>query len=104
MPDINREKETEDKWAKAWEKTWKPLIYTDGKLDEQKIKNEMHDLWFIYEQVSLIYSELTGGMLSKPMYYADQIIGFHDQKIEDSYNEGYEDGKAEFIPPQESTK
>jgi hypothetical protein len=89
------EQKIEDKIDESWEEIWKPLLYTKGKPDIKKIKNEMHDLIFIYEQVGKVYYALTGGMLSKPMYYADQIISLHEQELEDSYNNGYKDGKED---------
>lgn len=98
MPDIRREKETEAKWEEAWERDWKPLLYTDGKLDIQKIKNEMHDLWFIFEQVSEVYCEVTGNKLSKPMYYASEIIGCYHEQLNDAYDEGFSEGESN--PPQ----
>ena len=88
--------EIEKQTQEGWEKVWKPLLYTKGKLDIKKIKNEMHDLIFIYEQVGKVYYDLTGGTLSKPMYYAGEIISLHEQEIEDSYNRGYEDAKEEL--------
>ena len=57
-----------------WETIWKPLLFTEGNLDEQKIKNEMLDLIFCYDQISEVYCNLTGGQLSYANYYSDDII------------------------------
>lgn len=75
---------------------WKPLLQTNGKWDEKKIKNELSDLVFIYEQVDEVYCALTGGKLSKPMYYANTIITEYEQQLSDSYDEGYNDAKKEL--------
>ena len=48
----------------TYEKDWKPLLYTNGVLDEEKVKNEMIDLIYIYEQACKIYPIITGGRLS----------------------------------------
>ena len=82
----------------SWEKTWKPLLYTNGTLDIKKIEQEMSDLIFIYKQVGYVYCKLTGNKLSKPMYYADIIISEHERECEEAYNSGYEDAKKELTP------
>lgn len=87
MSDLQREKERKEKWGKDWIDYWKPLLLTDGELDEQKIKNEMSDLVFIFEQVGEVYCHLTGNKLSKPMYYADTIITAHDDMVTELVNE-----------------
>jgi hypothetical protein len=60
---------------------WLPLLKTDGQWDEQKIRNEMHDLVFIYEQISEVYGCITGGRLSKPMYYARVITDEVERRL-----------------------
>ena len=87
MPDYERSAKIDAEWKEEWENYWKPLLLTDGKFDEQKIKNEMHDLWFIYKQVSEVYMAITGNSLSKPMYFADVIISAHERQIEEAINE-----------------
>jgi hypothetical protein len=61
------------------ENIWLPLMKTNGEWDEQKIKNELHDLVFCVKQIGKIYSHITGGMLSKPTYYASTIIAELDE-------------------------
>lgn len=63
-------------------KYWKPFLQTKGKWSERKIRNEMSDLVFVYEQVAKVYVAVTGGMLSKPMYYAESIITAHEDAIQ----------------------
>ena len=38
---------------KDFDEFWKELVYTNGKLDEVKVKNELHDFHFILEQVPI---------------------------------------------------
>lgn len=99
-----KEDKIKDETEKAWEEIWKPLLYTDGELDIKKIKNEMMDLIFIYQQVGEVYSELTGNMLSKPMYYAGTIIAEHERECEEAYQRGYDDAKELDTPPREDNK
>lgn len=65
------------------ETVWLPLLKTDGQWDEQKIRNELHDLVFIYKQVAEVYEHVTGGRLSKPMYYAEVITALFDDQVEE---------------------
>jgi len=76
-----------------FEEHWKPLLLTDGEWDEEKIKNEMSDLVFIYKQISEVYCHITGGQLSKPMYYADVIIRQHDDAITKAVDEALQEYK-----------
>lgn len=92
---MNKQK-TRKETNEAWEKTWKPLLYTKGKLDEKKISKEMKDLIFIYKQVGVVYCEITGNKLSKPMYYADTIIEEYNNQINEAYESGYSDGQDEY--------
>jgi hypothetical protein len=69
-----RSDEWNRKLEEEWEELWRPLLFTEGYLDEQKIKNEMLDLIFCYDQISNVYCELTGSQLSYATYYSDDII------------------------------
>lgn len=53
---------------------WKLIVEKDGEVDMKQVKKELHDFHFVMAQVSMVYSELTGGQLSKPHYYADGVI------------------------------
>lgn len=68
----------EEQWDEKFEKFWKPLLMKDGKWDEENIKNELHDLAFVADQIGIIYCELTGNRLSKPMYSARTILSEHE--------------------------
>ena len=90
------ENQVRERAEEDFDKTWKPLLFTKGKLDIEKIKNEMLDLIFIYEQVGIVYCELTGNALSKPTYYAKTIIDFHNEECQKSFDEGYDCAKKDF--------
>lgn len=53
---------------------WRELVTTDGKLDELKVARELFDYGFVMEQVSKVYSDITGGRMSKPNYFANVVI------------------------------
>lgn len=65
-------------WNKRYLEFWKPLITTNGYLDEIKIMKELADFDFIIEQLPKVYCHVTGGLLSKHMYSAQTVIDAHD--------------------------
>jgi len=58
---------------------WEPLIFTDGKMDEVKVWNELHDYRHVLNEVPLVYTHITGGRMSKPSYFASDVISEHDE-------------------------
>ena len=64
------------------EDDWKPLIYTDGKLDEKKIMNELMDYSFLMQQVTKVYCAVTNGKLSKTNYHAETIIAEYEAEFD----------------------
>ena len=86
---------TSEDAEKDFKDIWEPLLYTNGSLDPKKIKDEMGDLIFVHEQISRVYDHITGGLLSKAMYYADVIIDQYNDKIQEAYDEGYADALKE---------
>ena len=68
----------------VWEEFWKDICSNnDGTPNFNQIKKELADFNFILDQLPKIYSNLTGGLLSKPMYEASTIIN----KVDDYYKE-----------------
>lgn len=74
-------RERDDATCQDVEEYWLPLLKTDGRWDEQKIRNELHDLVFVLNQVSALYDHVSNGRLSKPMYYADVIKAEFDDAV-----------------------
>ena len=82
-------------WPEEFEKWWKPLLQTDGQWDEEKIKNELHDLVFAFTQISIVYCHVTAGNLSKGNYFAGTITRMFDDQMAKSYEDGHNDGYGE---------
>jgi hypothetical protein len=57
---------------------WKDC-YPEG-MKPQDVKNELADFHFMMNQVPLVYDHVTHGLLSKPMYHANKVIGAHDDR------------------------
>ena len=92
------------KWEKEFKKFWKPLLKTKGKWDEKKISNELQDLVFIFEQIGEVYCHITGGLLSKPMYYSNTIISHYDDEITKAFEEGEIDKSKDLVELIEGMK
>jgi hypothetical protein len=80
---------------------WKNIIYTNGKIDEEKAMKELSDYYFMLDQVPKVYMAVSGGELSKPNYYADTIIDF----LEDRYfdKEITQDDISSILDEEETT-
>lgn len=67
-----------------WEEHWKPIVTNDdGSINIEQLKKELWSASFIADQCSKVYCEVTGGILSKPNYYADGVIGCYEDKQEE---------------------
>ena len=77
---------------------WRPLVYKDGKLDEEAVLNELADYRFLMQQASRVYCEVTGGVLSKTNYAAELILEYH-QNACDKFYKGIYDEEARDANP-----
>jgi len=76
-------KVTNEDYEATFERLWKDIIMnTDGSVNLDQVKRELHDFAFMMGEVSHVYSHVTGGILSKPNYYASSVIGVHDDYVE----------------------
>ena len=65
---------------KEWE-YWKTIVCNeDGTINIDKLKLELCDYSLMLKEAPKVYIEVTGGMLSKPHYYADSIIKVFREK------------------------
>ena len=68
---------------KEWE-FWKTIICNDdGTINIDQLKLELHDYSLMLGEVPKVYIAVTGGMLSKPHYYADSVIKVFRERYED---------------------
>ena len=68
-------------------KFWGDILDGIEQPKAQQIQNELTDYYFLMEQVSLVYSHVTGGLLSKPNYEASVVIGCADDATTKLFNE-----------------
>ena len=65
---------------------WKKWVYPKGATAKQ-VQNELADYYMILEQVTQVYSELTGGRISKPNTMAFEVIGQANELVEAAIKE-----------------
>jgi len=69
-----------DKSREQSDNFWYDLIHTNGKLDEEKVLDELSDYYNLLDEVPEVYLEVSGGMISKPNTRAFEVINeFHRQ-------------------------
>lgn len=68
---LKEENMSENEVEKIYQENWKEIIEKDGKVDLEQVKKELRDFSFMLEQVPLVYSEVSKGLLSKPNYHVD---------------------------------
>lgn len=66
---------------------WKDIIYKDGKLDEEQVMKELEDFYFVMHEYPKVVDHITGGKMSKCMYYADDIIALADEHYQEMFSE-----------------
>jgi len=67
---------------------FKPFVTNeDGSLDEEQVKAELHDFYFLTKQVPTVYSHITGNRLSKHMFYASTVINAYEAHLQETIDE-----------------
>lgn len=78
---------------KDYQEFWKFIVEKDGKVDMKQVKKELYDWHFAMGEVAKVYCEVTGGLLSKPMYYAEGVIDAYRtslERLQEDWEEDYE--------------
>ena len=63
---------------------WKDIICKeDSSIDIDAVKCELADYYKMLQEVPKVYSEITGGILSKPLYKAEFVLEYFREKYYD---------------------
>jgi len=90
----------QEDYEKSFQTYWKNLVCNDdGSLNEDQIKRELHDYLFMLNEVPKVYSEVSGGMLSYPNYYANTVIGEFNNFVDNLCEDAVED-ELEYLKDQ----
>lgn len=66
---------------RVYQDFWKEIICDkDGKVDIEQVKKELCDYYKMLQEVPKVYSEVTGGVLGKPLYDAETVLSFFRDK------------------------
>lgn len=71
-----------------WDKI---ILRKDGTVNMTQLYRELSDFSFMMEQVPLVYCHVTGGILSKPNYYAKEVIALADRRADENLESWHED-------------
>jgi hypothetical protein len=73
-----------EEYEKVYDTFWKTIVEDDdGNLNVDQVKRELFDWYFSMQEVAKVYSEITGGRLSKPNYYASGVISAYEEHVEE---------------------
>lgn len=84
VEDFIDDNDYEDVVEQRWEHFWKEhLLREDGTVDLEQVKKELSDFYVLIHNIPSIYSEVTGGMVSKHLTDPSAVIQQHRNYIED---------------------
>lgn len=79
-------------YEQVYDEFWKDIVENeDGTLNVDQVKRELADFHHMLAEVPLVYSHITGGELSKPNYYARDVISAAEEYISRCIEEGLQD-------------
>lgn len=75
--DVNKQS-----YEETWDAYWKEICSNpDGSVNLDQIKRELADYAFMLDEVPKVYTEVTGNTLFKPNYYANTVIGYYEDHV-----------------------
>jgi len=81
---------------RVYNRDWHAVLEPDGAFDKEQMKKELADYSFVLSQISEVYSEITGGLLSKPNYFAGGVLRAaddHQQQLCEECQQGAAEAK-----------
>jgi hypothetical protein len=78
----------------CWREFWTALVF-DGAPSDAKVRAELFDYHGMMGEVAAAYDEVTGGRISKPNTLAREVAAVVEDRLEERYQEGYDDAQAE---------
>ena len=74
----------DNKVEQVFQEFWADIVCNeDGSINMEQVKKELSDYSFMLDEVPKVYSEVTGGLLSKPNYYAESVLSVFRERFED---------------------
>lgn len=77
---INDTEPLEPEVETIWREFWLPIVgLSDGSIDMNQVKRELHDCHLYVTEVPKVYDHVTAGRISKPNTSAHAVISEHDE-------------------------
>ena len=87
---VNCTKSLKESWE-VYNDFWKDIVEKKGEIDKDQLVRELYDWHYVMEQLPSIYSEITGGLLSKPMYSKETVLSAYYDANQRDVEENYVD-------------
>lgn len=85
-------------YEQTFEEFWKDLVTdSDGNLDPDAVKRELHDFHALMGNVTEVYVHVTGGRISKPLTEPFEVNGEADNRLEEARQEAAEEAADEAL-------
>lgn len=88
-------------YERTYVEFWRNIVETDGLLDPDKVKRELHDYRTLIRHASEIYDEVTGGRISKPltlpMHVIDEAREHYERIFRDDLRDMSEDDQLVYL-------
>lgn len=84
---VKRPVKTDEKIDKNFIENWAFLLNSDGSVNLDLLKYELADFSHLIKEIPAIFSHVTGGLLSKHMYYASTINSLADERYWEMHRE-----------------
>jgi len=79
-----------------WERVWKGLVTTKGRLDKAKVMQELADFSILMEEAGKVYYHVSGGQISTVRVMAETVINAATEADNDALKEILVDEKAKW--------
>jgi DNA helicase TIP49 (TBP-interacting protein) len=87
-----------DQIKNEYEIFWKGIVENkDGSFNKEQIMKELSDYSFLLKQIPRVYEHATGGLMSKCMYNAEDVISRIDDNVNAIVRNRLEDGLGDMV-------
>lgn len=84
---------------KVYREFWADLVEIGGMLNLDRVARELADFSHLMSQVPLVYDHVTSGLMTKPNYYAADVVAASNDRVERIVEENLADFEREEVAP-----
>jgi len=82
----------------AWNDFWRDVVCEDGRLNVAQVARELSDFSVVMHEVSLVYDDVTMGMLSKPntahQHVIDRVNELEQEHVDEAVKEAVSESES----------